>query len=238
MVNKIKAIKFLAEKSKIKGFCFNSACNIPLNLLPVFDFHHPKPDIKSKKGKKYGFWKSVRFKPWDKIEEKLIKEDIIILCRNCHTIEGAKTFLKYKETIKKANLFMQDGKPIYKNIDLRDYEKETRNYIKYHIKKKIVVMDLFEGKCHNCEIRIDNGNIDSLPALEFHHTDQNVFLIRKKLHWYNLGKWGNIYRIKEEVKKQKMKIFCSNCHLMLKSTRYKVNEARIFSKYYLLKNKE
>lgn len=229
--NKIKAILYLMKKYNSITPCLSGFCQTEkffVENLPSYDFHHLDKKGKSQKSKRTGVWKSMYTNPWEKIKDRIDKEFLETHCRNCHRIEEAHRFREFKKAILDSDL---DSK-------LGTFTRYERTIIRYHLKKKELLLDLFGGKCQVCGSGISNSNIDLLPALELHHTDNSIFPEIKKIYLNQMLGWSNMDRIKKEVQNQKMTCICSNCHAMLIAPRFKDSLDEIKTIYKKLRQKE
>ena len=103
-----------------------------------------------------------------------------------------------------------------------------RKSAKNHILKKIIILDLWDGKCTNCGFGISIANIDNLPALEIHHEYSEL----KVNMFSNFIKSTNAYReIIDMIFEEKCTCLCRNCHVMVQSTFFNEKEVDIFKKY-------
>jgi len=194
--------------------------NVGIENLPMFDFHHPYPELMSLSAKKIGFWKSVRYKPWPIIRNELINQRVIVICRNCHAKIPASFFYEYCDIIQNLDDPNIITSEIFSN-------KIVREEIKAHIRKKVVFLNLWDGKCTNCGFGINENNIKNLPALLIHHQIPNV----KEHIWHRLRKISKIEEIKSILKKEFCTCLCDNCHIMVQSTFFNENKTDIFKKY-------
>ncbi|MDX1798091.1 MAG: hypothetical protein R3255_05535 [Candidatus Lokiarchaeia archaeon] len=103
--------------------------------------------------------------------------------------------------------------------------KQKKQQIKAHIRKKTLILDLWNGKCTNCGFGITSENIDNLPALEIHHVDPNL-----KKHNISdfIKRTTSIDGIKQIISQENAICLCSNCHIMAQSTFYNENKKNIF----------
>lgn len=96
-------IKRWIRKKKIIEELYNGRCTkcqkISIDKLPVLHFHHLDPSRK-----KTNFSADLRdITDIEKIKKLLTEEDCICLCSNCHSIENAEIFKKYKHKIIQKN---------------------------------------------------------------------------------------------------------------------------------------
>ena len=96
------------------------------------------------------------------VEEQKVK----VVCRNCHQIKEATFFETHKELILKC-------KDTNSKL-LNDINKQIKQQIKEHIRKKDLISDLWNGKCTNCGFGVTSENINNLPALEIQHEDPSL----------------------------------------------------------------
>jgi len=189
-----------------KGKCCK--CNVDFLKLPVLQFHHPDPN------KKTTSWRKIRRRSYKHIVKKLTKDNVILLCSNCHLKEQAKIYYNYYGLITFKDLFLLSAEKIRdliiqktSMINIKLERMHKREKIKEWIKKRYVVEQLYDGKCIAC------GNSD-LTSLAFHHLDVN--------YKNNKSKWGdletyNSEKIMEILIKENTVTICSNCHTILHS---------------------
>jgi len=214
--NKIKAIKYVTNG---KNTC--QICNkIGIDNLPMLDFHHPYPELSSKFAKEKGFWRSIRYNSWEDIKNNIQKQKVIAICRNCHQKIEANFFETHKKLILKCK---DTNSKLLNNIN-----KQKKQQIKAHIRKKILILDIWNGKCTNCGFGITSENINNLPALEIHHIDPNL---KKNTISDFIKRTTSIDGIKQIISQEKATCLCSNCHIMVQSTFYKENKKNIFKKH-------
>lgn len=96
-------IKRWIRKKKIIEELYNGRCTkcqkISLNKLPALHFHHLDPSRK-----KTNFSADLRdITDIKKIKKLLIEEECTCLCSNCHAIENAEIFNKYRHKIIQKN---------------------------------------------------------------------------------------------------------------------------------------
>ena len=203
-----------------------SNCNASIEKLPSLEFHHLDP-----KSKLYS-WRSLRGRPYSKIIDLLHKDNVVVLCKNCHIMISSIVFKQFKKLILQSSLFLSNPEEINKSIDrslicsdfvktkthqAKYYKSHVKYIIKKWIKKRYVVERLFNGKCIGCqEIKFDNN----LPSLGFHHT-----LPSKKdkiIKWDKISKYS-IKKITSLLIDEKCVCLCSNCHSMIHSKTFRSN---------------
>jgi hypothetical protein len=217
-INKIEAIRYITKSCCECQICGNKG----IDVLPILDFHHLNPELSSKEAKKKGFWRSVRYKSWTCIKKEIIHQKVSVICRNCHAKIGATFFNKYIDII----LLLNDPKKIVPKLVP---EKYIRNELRTHIRKKLIFLELWDGKCCNCGCGITESNIENLPALETHHLNPN----KKSFHNFHklcfltsdIGKLKNILIIDNCI------CLCSNCHILDQSTFFDENKEEIFREH-------
>lgn len=215
-INKIEAIKFATKGENI---CQN--CNeIGIDNLPMLDFHHPNPELSSKSAIEKGFWRSVRYNSWEVIKKEIQKQNVKVVCRNCHQKIEANFFKTHKKLILNCS---DANSKLLDNIN-----KQKKQQIRGHIRKKILILDLWNGKCTNCGFGINSNNINNLPALEIHHEDP---ALKKNNISYFIKRTPSIDKIKQMIKQEKATCLCRNCHIMVQSTFYNENRNNIFEKH-------
>ena len=227
--NKLKVATNIYQ-GKFKGKC--SKCQTDIKLLPVLEFHHLKPSLKTIS------WKNIPKKNWKETMEILEQEKVELLCRNCHTKEGSKIFNKYHEIILKKDLYDFPGlvidKMVYKYIieNQREYNKKDKFLVLEWIKKRRIVEDLYNGKCVGCK-RINIS--ENLPSIEFHHPINSK--IEKKLRWNNIRN-NNLEYIAQLLIKEECICLCSNCHKLIHSNQFEGNLHQIFNAEFTQEIKE
>lgn len=215
-MNKIEAIKYV---TKGKNTC--QICNkIGISKLPMLDFHHPYPELSTKSAIEKGFWRSVRYNSWEVIKKEIQKQKVKVVCRNCHQKKETNFFETHKKLIQKCK------DPNSKLLD--NINKQKKQQIKAHIRKKILILDLWNGKCTSCSFGITSKNVDNLPALEIHHEDP---VLKKDNISFFIKRTTSIDKIKQIIKQEKATCLCRNCHIMAQSTFYNENRNDIFEKY-------
>jgi len=164
------------------------------------------------------------------------KEGVIPLCRNCHSLENAEIFKKFKGIILKEDLFHYSPEEIHQIIN--DFVKlKVRNYVKNYkfrvlewVKKRFIIEKFYNGRCVGCK----KVNIYSnLPALEFHHKSKREEEI-DKIRWANIKKY-EIKNIAQLLKKQNCICLCSNCHTLLHSSQFRNVVDDILEKNYSIR---
>ena len=163
--------------TQYRGRCVK--CNINFVFLPVLDFHHTNPELKRTT------WRKNRRKNWKILLWLFEKEQIIILCKNCHSRVSTEIFNEFKEVILNKDLFKFNGNIIKKLVYDYVRKKKTKNIknCKFRviewIKKRSVIEQLYEGKCIGCEkVTVMNN----LPALDIHHRTEPQTKTRK-IRW-------------------------------------------------------
>jgi hypothetical protein len=215
--NKIQAIRFVTNDSNRCQICKE----VGIDNLPMLDFHHPNPELSTESAKEKGFWRSVRYKPWAYIKNELIKQQLVVICRNCHIKLQSKFFYKYKEII----LHIQD--PMLINPTLIP-NHAIRQGIERIIRKKVITLDLWDGECSVCGFGINSNNIDNLPALEIHHLNPET---KTNVISYYFHTVSDINRLRNIIIKEDCECLCRNCHIMIQSTFFNENKEEIFKRY-------
>jgi uncharacterized protein YqgV (UPF0045/DUF77 family) len=220
----IKVITDLFEKR-----CHN--CHTGFQILPAMQFHH----INSR-SKNYT-WRTLRGRNIDEIIRILKKENLKVLCKNCHTCVEVSNFDKFRDIVLSEKLSINnigelDGviyNEIKSNIKYKsDYRKgaQHRARIKYRIKKwikkRLVIEILYNGACIGCE---DININDKLPALEFHHRNPK----KKEFKWENLSKLP-INKIIIILKNEDCVCLCKNCHSLIHSVNFEQFYKEIFER--------
>lgn len=193
-----------------------SECETGLEYLPSFEFHHPKPSIKT------NIWTHIKHRNIYKIIDWINKENVILLCSNCHELKRDKYFKDFKELINIKNLFEHSAEeidnlinsaiirhPNYQNFS--EFQRNIKIQIKKYIRKRYVFNKLFSGKCIGCGI---SGVTNSLPILELHHLKPESLT--------NKSNWGEIANqdcssIIHHINEENCVCLCSNCHTLIRS---------------------
>ena len=101
---------------------------------------------------------------------------------------------------------------------------------KAHIRNKLIIIDLWNGKCVDCGLGITKFNIENLSALTMHHQKPN--LKENSLPFFHLlMSNANLERIKSILINEDCICLCSNCHIMVQSTFFNENKEEIFIRY-------
>jgi hypothetical protein len=113
-------------------------------------------------------------------------------CSRCHKTKSIKEFGRVKGYIKKICKVCQN----------------ELNKIRDNKTKLKIILEYFKGKCYKCDT-----DITSLPALDFHHTDDSI----KTISWWNLRgrSYNNVIR---NLKRENVIILCANCHILENAT--------------------
>jgi len=223
--NKCKIIQNI-YKGKLKGKC--QKCNTSIERLPSLDFHHPIPELKSRRIK-FGHIN------WEKAMKKLENERVNLECKNCHSQEQAKNYYKYERFIQGFEKKFQEGNPNPAQIEkaigklVRQHSEHIhvndRPQFKRWVRKYIVISELYNGKCIACEqITIKNN----LPGLQFHH---------RNLKNPNRKKWKKLLfrpipEIVKILKSENCVGICANCQRMIHSHQFKKNHENIVESEY------
>ncbi|MEE9379225.1 MAG: hypothetical protein V3V33_14465 [Candidatus Lokiarchaeia archaeon] len=216
-IHKIHAIKLVTNDQNKCQICNE----IGIENLPMLDFHHPDPNLSTVSAREKGFWRSVRYKSWSYIRNELLKQKVIVICRNCHMKLQSIILSKYKDLILNFN----DPTLITRNL-ISDHA--MKQAIQRYIRKKIILFDIWDGMCTKCGFGISFNNIDNLPALEIHHINPEI---KSDVLSYYLRVISDINRIKDIIKKENCICLCRNCHIMVQSTFFNENKAKIFKRY-------
>ncbi len=221
--NILNLIKNFKKKLRVIIENYNSKCsncNVSIEKLPSLEFHHLNPKSKSCS------WKSLRGRNYNKTLDLLHKDNVVVLCKNCHIMIKSTIFKQFKNLILQSSLFLNNPEEIEKNIDIslnnnwfiktkirqvKYYKSKAKYIIKKWIKKRYIVEKLYGGTCIGCqEITIENN----LPSLGFHH-----ILPSKKdtvIKWDKISKYS-IKKITNLLIDEKCVCLYSNCHSMMHS---------------------
>ena len=213
--NKIKVVENLYN-GKLGSKC--PECNTGTEKLPALEFHHINPALKKIS------WHSRMYKNWEQTKEILEKEQVKILCRNCHTKERTKTYNNHENLIKRTNFNLNASNKEIKEYIRKNSSKPIKGNeiynVEHQIKKHTIVNKLYKGKCVGCEEITTQNN---LPALQFHHRDIND---DKSKLWLKI-KFYELDKIRNELIKKNCVSLCSNCHQMIHSTNFKTQHEEI-----------
>ncbi len=222
--NKFLIVMNLINKQQ-KGKCVK--CSSNFTVLPVLDFHHTKPELKKTT------WRRNRRKNWKIILGLFEKEEVVILCKNCHSKEKTIIFNEFKDVILKDNLFKFKAEAIneiayeyVKKSKLKNIKNFKFRVIEW-IKKRSVIEQLYNGKCIGCE---NVSVMNNLPALDFHHRSKHQSK-KKKIRWHLIKKL-DIKSIGEKLIKEDCICLCSNCHTLFHSIKYYEIGERIIGKKF------
>jgi len=203
--------KKLIVVSKIFN-CKCLQCNTNIILLPSLQFHHPDAKFKTNS------WRKMKNKSLQKIFNWIKKDQVILLCANCHNSAQADIFKEYMSLILEDNLFKKSAEEINKliiretsHISGKIKRMHIREKIKEWLRKRFIIEKLYDSKCIGCgKINIRDG----LDALEFHHKDPSKN--EKKLKWDVLEHLDS-KSIIEILIKEECVCLCSNCHSFIHS---------------------
>lgn len=215
-VYKIEAVKYITKGNNKCMHCEE----IGINELPKLDFHHPFPELSTKSAREKGFWRSVRYKSWEQIQSEIDKQKVIVICRNCHQKLLASILREYYE------LIVESKDP---NLNLNFIKKTSvRQNIRGYIKKKFIVLNIWNGKCTICGFGITSNNIDNLPSLEMHHTEPEI---KKNVMSLFIRLNSSLEKIIKAIREEKCTCICRNCHMVVQSTFYNNNIDKIFQSH-------
>jgi len=231
---KMKAINNFKKQIKVITDLFDKKCHncsSGFQILPAMEFHHINPYSKNYT------WRTLRARNIDEIIRIIKKENLQVLCKNCHVCEQVTNYDKFKEIILSKKLSINNigeiDDIVYHEIRSNsryhsEYLKgaQHRARIKYRIKKwikkRFVIEILYNGVCIGCRnVKIE----EKLPALEFHHRNPK----KKEFKWENLSKFpiNNIITI---LKNEDCICLCKNCHSLIHSINFEQFFEEIFEK--------
>jgi hypothetical protein len=104
-------------------------------------------------------------------------------------------------------------------------KRAMKQRVKYSIKKRSVIEQLFEGKCIGCKEITTKNNI---LALQFHHINKSK---EKKIGWHQIRDY-DIKTISKILKDQNCYCLCANCHKLIHSDYFYENVADIMGTDY------
>jgi len=193
-------------------------------MLPAIEFHHLDPNLKKTS------WHSHMYKNWQKTKEKLEKEKVTLLCRNCHFRQRSTIYNKYEEIIQGKEIGLNTtNKEIHQYVKRKipqQHQSRLHNQVALHIKKRNIINQLYGGKFVGCKQISTKKN---LPSLNFHH--------RNKSNLDRSNVWNRInhleYKeIKSELKKKDCVSLCGNCHQLIDSHHFKNHNEKIIGSEY------
>ncbi len=226
---KIKIIlRLLGLKSKIK--C--EECMTDISRLSALEFHH-----KDKTTKKVNLGDIFNMN-LNHIVEIIKRENLTLLCANCHSKKQALVFKKFENLILKNDIFKNTPIEIDKIINnylktFPDLKKKSsskissfKTQIKRWLKKRYIIEEMYNGKCIGCgEITVRNN----LPSFDFHHRNENTD--EQKSKWTDIKKY-DIQKIRKMLREEDCIALCSNCHKIITHFRFIKHIDEIFEKKY------
>lgn len=219
-----KSINLFKKKIKIFNILFGEQglikcceCNTSIENLPALELHHVNPTEKT------ASWRDIQNQDFKRILETLKKEDVIILCSNCHSKRQAKYYVNY-DTLILNNFFLETSEDVIDNIIYNFLKRKNsvynvtmkRQIVKW-IKKRIIVEKFFNGKCVGCKVDFVNYN---LPALQFHHTlseEKDELVSWQKISHLPIGKISYL------IDKEECICLCGNCHRLIHAPNFMNN---------------
>jgi len=212
----ITVANFLNEIEQKKIFdirvrCANCGSDVT-EKLPIIDFHHK--DSNKKTGT---FGRDFRSYALYRLIHIAEKENVEILCANCHRLKKASIFRMYYNIISRARRCDEVMK--------LGVNKRIREGILTSVIKKLVIEELFNGVCFNCQ----KVGIEMLPALSFHHSVPRLKTISPTAY-ININS-RNIDKIKRKFIEEKIIVLCENCHRLEEATAYRTYCNEISKKY-------
>jgi len=224
--NKYKIIQKIYG-GKLKGKC--QECDTGVSMLPAIEFHHVDPNLKKTS------WHSQMYKNWEKTKEKLEKEKVTLLCRNCHFRQRSTIYNKYEEIIQEkeigSNTTNKEILHFVKGKITQQHRSHLHNQVALHIKKRNIINQLYGGKCVGCKQITTENN---LPTLNFHH--RNKSNLDKSNVWNRINHL-EFKQIKSELIKKDCVSLCGNCHQLIDSHHFKNHHERIIGPEYSLQVK-
>lgn len=228
-----KKLKLLFElrHGKFNGKCWDPDCNTNFLKLPTFNFHHPH--------KKNYTWKKLSKRSYSVIKDQLEEDGIIPLCNNCHEPYQQTILKDYKKLILNPYLFIKRSgkrrtgerinemidKAILNNPELdkklqqdSQYKGHVKFMIKSWLRKRIILEQLYDGKCINC-------NEGFLGSLTFHHLDRSK---KKEISSKALSHF-NFEELVKMLINEECVCLCANCHSMVESTIFRENYKEILN---------
>ncbi|MFX1365926.1 MAG: hypothetical protein ACFFCE_19300 [Promethearchaeota archaeon] len=221
-------LRLLGLKSKIK--C--KKCMTDISKLSALKFHH-----KDKTTKKVNLGDIFNIN-LNRIIEIIKRENLTLLCANCHSKNQAVVFKKFEDLILKNDIFKNTPIEIDKIInyylktfpDLKNKSPSKissfKTQIKRWLKKRYIIEKMYNGKCIGCgEITVRNN----LPSFDFHHRNENMD--EQKSKWTDIKKY-NIQKIRKLLREEDCIALCSNCHRIITHFRFIKHIDKIFENKY------
>lgn len=161
-LKKKQLIKDLCELKGIPQLCENCGCS--LENLPSTDSHHINSE------KKEISWSDVRRRAYREILQSMRKEEIKILCTDCHLLEHSKLFFIYSDLLKEFNVLLEEKlNSIIKQREpllTRDQFYARKNDIKSFLKFGWIMENIFDnmsvGSCFQLSVK-------NFPIFILHH---------------------------------------------------------------------
>lgn len=227
--NELNKIRDNKTKSKIileyfKGKCYK--CDINITSLPALDFHHLDDSIKT-----ISWWR-LRGRSYNNVIRNLNRENVIILCANCHILENATVFNSFKNFILDGKLYQNSPELFERKIDNiiknhsntkkrisqnSQYIADAKYKIKIWIKKRTIIEQMYGGNCIGCRKVSIQSN---LPAFNFHHFKMDEKT--KGTSWRDIKRLS-LKEIANILYRENCICLCANCHRMLHDINFKKN---------------
>ena len=220
-----KSIYIFKKKIKILKSLFKDVrcneCSVSIERLPCLEIHHNNVNFKAFS------WRDLVSKNSKSILETLKKENVVILCTNCHLLKQAKNYSEHKTFILNP-FFLKTSEDVIRNIVYNYVKSHNLNYrstekqqILKWIKKRIVLNTLYNDKCIGCNRSL--GDIE-LASFEFHH---KFGRINDKFKWQEISVL-NLNQIFSHLINEGCVALCSNCHQTIHATNFVDNLEKIF----------
>jgi len=213
---KIRVINEIYEGKFQKG-CTN--CDAGIIELPVLQFHHLNPNLKTTT------WHKINGKKYEDIKRILENEKVHVICANCHLEINATLFVEFRDLILSKDLFNNSPENIDNIINEvlinhnrtrnknSNYRGKIKRQIIFWIKKRYIIEKLYYGKCVACRKAMVQKN---MPSLQFHHTLRSRKVSEKWEDYSHL----DVMKIANILQKENCVCVCANCHILIHSTRF------------------
>ena len=204
-IKKMKTKLFLLENLGNTCICRKDM----IEILPAISFHHTTDK------KTYTWSEGIKeSENRETILNKLKSDHASPLCENCHRLETATIFRKYKKLILLDDLFNKSAEDILILIEDQIKNEHTinkphiRKYLKRWIRKRYIIEKFFDVKCKCCGETV----INNLPAFAMHHLEK----IEDPSRWGDISD-NNCEEIIDVIVNERIIFLCSNCHRIVHS---------------------
>ncbi len=188
-----------------------SNCEIDDVFIPVFNFHHLDPSIKTET------WAVINSRNTDYIRDWIKRERVISLCNNCHNLVHSKYLNQEpsRDIILDPELYLKSSSEIRQIVKDRTLDSKNigslgnrRGKILEWIRKRFVIETLIGNSCPGCGLNV----LDNLGAFEMHHLNPEL-----KNSKYSEIEYKTIPQILRILMDEQCIWLCSNCHSLITS---------------------